>query len=285
MNSSDSAEEIVRLSLEGMEVAFRIAGAGAKNMAVMIYTIMKDKQQTKGKTRLTNMLKTGKPLKIFTIKAEDLKKFSKEAKKYGVLYCALADKKNSKIDGMVDIMVREEDASKMNRIAQRFNFRDIASIERDLELEKQEKQNTIENVEKVKSEDEQFIDDIMPVSKEEQKETPSNDTKDTEAKSQSEIFSNTKLKDKVDNSKENDKKSVKQELKEIAEDLKAKEEQETKERQDIPVGNAITKDKQKEEKHQKKEKETNKGKHFKEPKHLDTSNKGKRRKRKKERSK
>ena len=65
MNSSDSAEEVVRISLEGMEVALKIAGTGAKNMAVMIYTIMKDKQQTKGKTRLTNMLKTGKPLKIF----------------------------------------------------------------------------------------------------------------------------------------------------------------------------------------------------------------------------
>ena len=112
MNSSDSAEAIVKLSLEGMEVALKIAGTGAKNIAIMLYTIMKDNQQTKGKTRLTNMLKTGKPLKIFTIRAEDLKKFSQEAKKYGVLYCALADRKNSKIDGMVDIMVRDEDASK-----------------------------------------------------------------------------------------------------------------------------------------------------------------------------
>ena len=88
MNSSDSAEEAVRLILQGTEVAFRVAGIGAKNMAVIIYTIMKEQKQTKGKTRLTNMLKTGKPLKIFTIRAEDLKKFSQEAKKYGVLYCA-----------------------------------------------------------------------------------------------------------------------------------------------------------------------------------------------------
>ena len=60
-------------------------------------SLSKEKKQTKGKTRLTNMLKTGKPLQIFTIKAEDLKKFSQEAKKYGILYCALANKKNSKI--------------------------------------------------------------------------------------------------------------------------------------------------------------------------------------------
>lgn len=283
MNSSDSAEEVVRISLEGMEVALKIAGTGAKNMAVMIYTIMKDKQQTKGKTRLTNMLKTGKPLKIFTIRAEDLKKFSQEAKKYGVLYCALADKKNSKIDGMVDIMVREEDASKMNRIAERFNFRDVASIKRELEQE-MNKTNSQEVVEIAKSEEEQFIDDIMPKPKEElQQEIPSNNTKETEEKSPLGISSNIKSDDKTESSDE-EKKSVKKELKEIADELKIKEEKEKQqEKQDIPVGNAITKDKEKEKKAPKKEKEKYKGKHFKEPKHLDYTPRRKRRK--KERSK
>lgn len=283
MNSSDSAEEVVRISLEGMEVALKIAGTGAKNMAVMIYTIMKDKQQTKGKTRLTNMLKTGKPLKIFTIRAEDLKKFSQEAKKYGVLYCALADKKNSKIDGMVDIMVREEDASKMNRIAERFNFRDVASIKRELEQE-MNKTNSQEVVEIAKSEEDQFIDDIMPKPKEKlQQEIPSNNTKETEEKSPLGISSNIKSDDKMESSDE-EKKSVKKELKEIADELKIKEEKEKQqEKQDIPVGNAITKDKEKEKKTPKKEKEKYKGKHFKEPKHLDYTPRRKRRK--KERSK
>lgn len=285
MNSSDSAEEVVRISLEGMEVALKVAGTGAKNIAVMIYTIMKDKQQTKGKTRLTNMLKTGKPLKIFTIRAEDLKKFSQEAKKYGVLYCALADKKNSKIDGMVDIMVREEDASKMNRIAERFNFRDVASIKRELEKE-MNKTNSQEVVEIEKSEEEQFIDDIMPKPKEElQQEIPSNNTKETEEKNLLGISSNIKSDDKTESSKD-DKKSVKKELKEIEEEIKAKEKQEKEqEKQDIPVGTAITKDKEKEDKTPKKEKEKYKGKHFKEPKHLDNTPRKKRRKFKKERSK
>lgn len=281
MNSSDSAEAIVKLSLEGMEVALKIAGTGAKNIAIMLYTIMKDNQQTKGKTRLTNMLKTGKPLKIFTIRAEDLKKFSQEAKKYGVLYCALADRKNSKIDGMVDIMVRDEDASKMNRIAQRFKFRDVASIERDLEKEKQEKnkQELEKNPEQVKSEDEQFIEDIMPVSKEEIKqEIPSNDTKETEEKNLSEISSNIKLEDKVENTNE-EKKSVKIELKEIEQEIKEKEKM--KEQQEVIVENP--KEKKKEPKHLKEDNKTKKGKRYKEPKHLATTKKKKSKKR--ERSK
>lgn len=281
MNSSDSAEAIVKLSLEGMEVALKIAGTGAKNIAIMLYTIMKDNQQTKGKTRLTNMLKTGKPLKIFTIRAEDLKKFSQEAKKYGVLYCALADRKNSKIDGMVDIMVRDEDASKMNRIAQRFKFRDVASIERDLEKEKQEKnkKELEKNIEQPKSEEEQFLEDIMPVSKEEIKqEIPSNDTKETEEKNLSEISSNTRLGDKVENINE-EKKSVKVELKEIEQEIKEKEK--IKEQQEIVV--ETPKEKKKEPKHLKEDNKTKKGKRYKEPKHLDTTKKKKSKKR--ERSK
>lgn len=281
MNSSDSAEAIVKLSLEGMEVALKIAGTGAKNIAIMLYTIMKDNQQTKGKTRLTNMLKTGKPLKIFTIRAEDLKKFSQEAKKYGVLYCALADRKNSKIDGMVDIMVRDEDASKMNRIAQRFKFRDVASIERDLEKEKQEKnkQQLEKNTEQPKSEEEQFIEDIMPVSKEEIKqEIPSNNTKETEKKNLSEISSNTRLDDKVENTNE-EKKSVKVELKEIEQEIKEKEK--IKEQQEILV--ETPKEKKKEPKHLKEDNKTKKGKRYKEPKHLATTKKKKSKKR--ERSK
>lgn len=278
MNASDSADELVRLYIDGIDKAIRIVGVGAKNIGVMLIALTKEKQQTKGKTRLNSMLKTGKPLQIFTIKAEDLKKFSQEAKKYGILYCALADKKNSKIDGMVDIMVRDEDAPKMNRIAERFSFRSVASIERDLELEKQAKENMVE---KTKTEDEQFIDDIMPVEKVEQKETPSNDTKDTEEKSQLEHSSITKSKDKADNSK--NKKSVKKELKEIEEELRMKEEQ--KEKTETLEDNVVIKDKTKENKELKKEKEVKKGKHFKEPKHLDTSNKNRRRKKKKERSK
>ena len=82
----DAAEQIVRMSLEGFEVAAKLTGAGAKNIAVLLYTILKEEQKTKGKARLTSMLRSGKELKVFTVKNEDLKRFTQEAKKYGVLY-------------------------------------------------------------------------------------------------------------------------------------------------------------------------------------------------------
>lgn len=76
----DAAEQIVRMSLEGFEVAVKITGAGAKNIAVLLYSILKEEQKTKGKARLTNLLRSGKPLKIYTLKNDDLRKFAQEAK-------------------------------------------------------------------------------------------------------------------------------------------------------------------------------------------------------------
>lgn len=261
MNTSESADELVKICIDGMDRFLRIAGVGAKNIAVILIAISKEKKQTKGKTRLANMLKNGKPLDIFTIRAEDLKKFSQEAKKYGILYCALANKKNDKIDGMVDIMVREEDSAKINRISERFNFKGIAKVKEEFEKSKQDKTEM-----STENEDKKFIDDIMPVSKE-QNEIPSSSTNKTVEKSLSEISSNTKVQDKMKNSKEN-KKSVKQELEEITNEMKLKENQE------IKVENA--KEQSKGGKHYKQKEEKHKGKRYKEPKHLanKTKNKG-----------
>ena len=47
MNSSQAAEEIVKMSLDGFEVAARITGKGAERIAVALYTMAKDKQMTR----------------------------------------------------------------------------------------------------------------------------------------------------------------------------------------------------------------------------------------------
>ena len=61
----EAAEQIVRMSLEGFEVAAKITGAGAKNIAILLYSILKEEKKTKGKARLTSMLRSGKELKVF----------------------------------------------------------------------------------------------------------------------------------------------------------------------------------------------------------------------------
>ena len=133
--SGDAAEQVVRMSLQGAEVAAKITGEGAKQIAVLLYAILKEQNKTKGKVRLTNMLKSGKELKVFAVKDENLKRFCTEAKKYGVLYSVLKDKNAT--DGITDIMVRAEDASKINRIFERFKLAtvDIGEIQNEIQQE------------------------------------------------------------------------------------------------------------------------------------------------------
>ncbi|MEI3401826.1 MAG: PcfB family protein [Clostridia bacterium] len=138
--SSESAEQTIKLILDGTVVVAKISGMAVKNIAVALYTISQDQKQTKGKTRLNNMLKSDNELKIFSIKKEDLKTFYQEAKSYGILYCALINRRNKNIDGMVDIMVRAKDAPQVNRIVERYinlaTF-DKASIQTEIEKERE----------------------------------------------------------------------------------------------------------------------------------------------------
>lgn len=187
MNSSDSAEEVIRIYLDEVAFVLKVAGEGTKNLIVFLTSVAKQTEKTNGKTRLKNLLKTGKELSIFTFNAEDLKKFSQEAKKYGILYCVLANKENEKIDGLVDVMVRKEDEAKVERIAERFNFVKIpsASVENLVEP-KELKKDTRTEVEKE-------VDDLLSMPKDLEEieiskdNTPSNSQ--SEKESQSESFS------------------------------------------------------------------------------------------------
>lgn len=136
-NTGDAAEQVVRFSLEGTEVALKLTGSAAKNIAAALYSVLKnrDKTKIKGRQRLTSMLKSGRELKVFTVSENHLKQFAAEAKRYGVVYCALREKGQS-ADGMVDILVRAEDASKINRIVERFHLAAVDTVSIKQEIEK-----------------------------------------------------------------------------------------------------------------------------------------------------
>ena len=140
--SSESAEQMTSMILKTGDLCLRVSGSAAKEIVALLAAILKNQTQTKGKTRLTNMLKSGKELKVFSLKQHDLKMFMQEAKRYGVLYSALIDKHNKNFDGMVDIMVRAEDASKINRIVERFKIATVneAQIRSEIQKTREEKQ-------------------------------------------------------------------------------------------------------------------------------------------------
>lgn len=221
----EAAEQIVRMSLEGFEVAAKITGAGAKNIAILLYSILKEEKKTKGKARLTSMLRSGKELKVFTVKNGDLKKFTQEAKKYGVLYCVLTDRKNKDPNAEVDVIARAEDASKISRIVERFNLAsvDTASIVTEAEKSKDAKDGQPEpdiGVQE-KAEKDKLLDELMgkPVQKEENAPNPS--VAKTEKSPQSEPISEQPKKSAEGATLTKDEKpSVREELRKIKESRK-----------------------------------------------------------------
>lgn len=136
----ESADQVVKMSLEGIQIAANIAlkagGATTKSFAAMLYAILTDKKKSKGKTRLTSLLKSGKELKVFAVRYQDLKRFTLEAKRYGVLYSVLKEKDNT--DGICDIMVRAEDAAKISRIVDKFELATVNVDEINASIKKNE---------------------------------------------------------------------------------------------------------------------------------------------------
>lgn len=223
----EAAEQIVRMSLEGFEVAAKITGAGAKNIAILLYSILKEEKKTKGKARLTSMLRSGKELKVFTVKSGDLKKFTQEAKKYGVLYCVLTDRKNKDPNAEVDVIARAEDASKISRIVERFNLAsmDTASIVTEAEKSKDAKDGQSEpdiGVQE-KAEKDKLLDELMgkPVQKEENAPNPS--VAKTEKSPQFEPTSEQPKKFAEGATMTKEKPSVREELRKIKESRKEQE--------------------------------------------------------------
>lgn len=242
MNSSESAETVVKMTLEGVEVAARITGKLAEKFAILLYTKSKEKRMTKGKTNLNNMLKSGSQLQIFSLTEKDLEIFHKESKKYGVLYTALIDKNQTNEDGLVDILVKAEDAPKINRIVERFKLSavDVASIKTEIEKDKMEEmiKDAKERGVEVKSDEERLVDEILskPVNKE---ENDSKNVQQAQADKNSQSVPSSESKKESGVASKPTKPSVRETLKNIRNEIKNRNAPEPVKRQ-LEKGNEVT---------------------------------------------
>ena len=222
--AGDAAEQIVRMSLEGTEFALRITGAAAKNIAAMLYAVLKEQKKTKGKARVESMLREKRPTTIYKVKKEDCPEFAKQAKRYGVKYAPIPVRKD---DNTVDIMVFEDDAARVNRIVEKFDLvaENTASIKDEIAKSKQTRgseQAPPEQAAPEKSEEDKLVDEMLekPAQKEKsQQKRPSAENADSFPKAAensppSAPTSGNKRKS-AEGTSEPPKKSVREELREI----------------------------------------------------------------------
>ena len=119
-NGGEAADQMVREGIQITEAAVKLSALGAKNLAAIAVALAKDNPKVRGRTRLNRLLRDGKELKVFPIKAGDLAEFKKQAKHYGVLFSAIKDKSSE--GELVDVLARAEDVSKLNRIFDRMGY-------------------------------------------------------------------------------------------------------------------------------------------------------------------
>lgn len=233
--SGEAAEQVVRMSLNGVEVAAKISGKAAERLAVMLYAILRDQKKTRGKIRLSNMLKSGKELKVFAVKDDELQRFCVEAKKYGVLYCVLKDRDAS--DGLTDIMVRAEDAGKINRIFERFGLAtiDMGSVKTDIQQRREDishanGESEPEQHRSIDNKLDEYLDRVVGAEQHvpAEKEAEGNPTVAQTVKSRQSEPSSKSEKERNDvgvrDSHDSSRRSVREELKEIREEQRQKSE-------------------------------------------------------------
>ena len=118
--SGETADLMVRESIQITESAVRLAGAGAKNLAALLLAAAKDNPKLAGRTNLKRLIHDGDELTIFSVREEDLRAFHMESKRYGVLYCPIINKVEN--TGTVEIMAKARDAGQINRIFERMGY-------------------------------------------------------------------------------------------------------------------------------------------------------------------
>ena len=116
----DAADQMVRDGIEIVESSVKLSALGAKNLAAIAIALAKENPKLRGKTNLARLLKDGKELQVFPLKMSDLKEFNQQAKQYGILFTAIKEKNGE--GELVDILVRSEDVSKLNRVFERMGY-------------------------------------------------------------------------------------------------------------------------------------------------------------------
>lgn len=121
MNSSgEVADLMVKEGIQITESSIKLMALGAKNLAAIIMALVNEDTKLQGMTNMKQLIKSEKPLCIMQIKEEDLRKFNKEAKNYGVLFAPVKDKTND--TGLCDIIAKQDDIPQLNHIMEKLGF-------------------------------------------------------------------------------------------------------------------------------------------------------------------
>ena len=122
------AIQIIRLEFDGLRFGMNVTGTTAKqvkNLTIFLYALL-TREKLQGRTSLKKMISKDGNLQVLKIKETDYKKFSKVAKKYGLLYSKLPD--INKDDGMMEILFHTEATPRINALIEKLGSGSIEDL-------------------------------------------------------------------------------------------------------------------------------------------------------------
>lgn len=119
MSEIGEAVQIIRVTYDGIEIAMKVTTGATRAMqkALDLIVGMLAYEKTMGKTTLKGLLAKGGDIQVLSFADEDLRKFKKMAKKYGILYSVMPDANRK--DGLTEVMFHSEAAPRVRMMSQK----------------------------------------------------------------------------------------------------------------------------------------------------------------------
>lgn len=118
--SAETADLVVKESLQATESAAKLLGSGVKNVAALLLAIAKDNYKVVGKTNSKRLARDPAPAEVIRIKKEDMGRFQKLAKEFGVLFF-FAQKKGNE-SGYVNVVSTQNYAAQLNAVMEAMGY-------------------------------------------------------------------------------------------------------------------------------------------------------------------
>ena len=136
---------ITRVVLSGSVFILKLSGAATKQLASFLSKAVNGELSSSGMVNLKTMLRSGKRLKVYTLKGdENFRKFARGANEYGIKYAVIKRNAEDKKDELYELMVFEDDAAKINRVIEKYELLSLQSSEGTVESRSEGNTNNIE---------------------------------------------------------------------------------------------------------------------------------------------
>lgn len=118
--SGEVAELVVKEGLELSGEAVKLAGQGVISATALVAALASDQNRIIGKTSVTRLAKENSEIIVVPLRADDLKAFDQQAKRYGILYAAV--KKRGEDSGIVDILSTADCSAQLNLVLESMGY-------------------------------------------------------------------------------------------------------------------------------------------------------------------